>query len=299
MPLLNLSKKTHAHIATKLAVKANKITTTQGALMKKFSLFQVPFLSFYSKEVYRDAAFNWKGVGLGYLFLLLVTCLVPQLIDMQSKFAAFMKNETPNIIGQIPEVIFTEGVASTQTSQPYIIKDLKTGKPFFVIDTTGTITNLDKTDGALGLLTKNEIIVKKSNVETRTFNFKDIKHYALNQTEISKWVDTLIKYAMLALSPFILIGSFVSKIIQVLIYGLVGMLFASICKTKLSYDALLRLSVVAISPGMVLNAFLQLTHTPVDQAGLLLFAMTMVYLFIGVQACTTTTTPTPDNILNT
>lgn len=265
--------------------------------MKKYSLFQVPFLSFYVKDVYRDAAFNWKGVGLGYLFLLLVACLVPQLIDMQAKFSAFMKNETPNIIGQIPEVIITEGIASTQTNQPYIIKDLKTGKPFFVIDTTGTITNLDKTDGAIGLLTKNEIIVKKSNVETRTFNFKDIKHYALNQTEVSKWIDALIKYAMLVLSPFILIGLFVSKIIQVLIYGLVGMLFAAICKTKLSYDALLRLSVVAISPGMVLNALLQLTHTPVDQAGLLLFAMTMIYLFIGVQACASTAS-TPDNVLD-
>jgi hypothetical protein len=257
--------------------------------MKKFSLFQIPLLSFYSKELYRDAAFNWKGAALGYLFLLVLVCLVPQLLQMQNEFSIYMKTEAPAIVEQIPEIIFTEGVASTGVNQPYIIRDLKTGKPFFVIDTTGAITKLDDADGAVGLLTKNEIIVKKSELETRSFSFKEVKHYALNQPEVSKWVDVFVKYTMLVLSPFMLIGSFIMKIILVLIYGLIGMIFAAICKTKLSYDALLRLSVVAITPGMIVNAILQLTQTPVDRPGLLLFATAMIYLFVGVQACSTVT----------
>jgi Protein of unknown function (DUF1189) len=264
--------------------------------MQKFSLFQIPLLSFYSKDLYRDAAFNWKGVGFGYLFLLVLGCLIPQALQSHYELSAYMKKEAPAIVSQVPDVIFVEGVASTQATQPYIIKNIKTGKPFFIIDTTGTITNLDQTDGAIGLLTKSEVIVKKSAVETRTFSLKEIKHYTLNQMEASKWIDVLSQYTIMVLSPFMLIGNFIVKIILVLIYAVIGMMFAAMLKTKLPYAALLRLSIIAITPGMVVNALLQLTKTPIDQPQLLLFATALFYLFMGVQACSTVTSePTSDS----
>lgn len=253
--------------------------------MKKYSMIDIPLMSFYSKELYRDVCFNWKGIGFGYLFLLVLICWIPQMFYMQNAFSTFIKNEAPSIMSQVPDVIFTEGVASTQAKQPYIIKDPQGDKAFFVIDTTGSITNLDDANGAIGLLTKNELIIRKDARQTRTFSFKDIKHFTLNQPQILAWSQWLSKYTMLALSPFILIGSFFGKMILMVIYGLIGMAFAAILKTKLSYETLLRLSVVAVTPSMIIGAILQASQTASGLSGLEAFAITMIYLFIGVKFC--------------
>lgn len=260
--------------------------------MKKYSIIDIPLLSFYSKELYRDICFNWKGTGIGYLFLLVIVCWIPQMFFMQHAFNAFIENEAPTIISQVPDIIFTEGAASTQAKQPYLIKDTKTQKTFFVIDTTGTITNLDKADGAIGLLTKNEIIVKKNDVETRTFSFKDIKHFALDQPQIKQWVNWLSKYTILAISPFLLIGFFVSRIISLLIYGLVGLFFSSILKAHFTYETLLRLSVVAMTPSSLIGAIMQISQTPtLNLTGLESTAITLIYLFIGIKFCAEKPTP--------
>ncbi len=42
--------------------------------MSKYSPFQIPLLSFYATDLYRDMALNKKGSGFGYLFLLLALC---------------------------------------------------------------------------------------------------------------------------------------------------------------------------------------------------------------------------------
>ena len=79
-------------------------------------------------------------------------------------------------------------------------------------------------------------------------------------------------------------ASFVYRVVQVLIYALIGMLFASILKTTLDYDALVRLSVISITPVVALNTLRRLLDVHVPMTWLISFVIAMIYLFIAVKA---------------
>jgi len=252
--------------------------------MKECFAIQVPFLSFYSKGCYRAACFDWKGTGFAYLFLLLAICWIPATVKFHIIFSDFIRKDAQAIINQIPQITVSHGIASVDAAQPYFIKAPKTQKVLVVIDTTGKINDLKNTE-ALGLITKNEAIFKKSAVETQSFNYKNIDHLVLNQQEAGKWSEIARRYVALIFYPFAVIGSFVFRIVQILIYAAIGILLASWCGSKRSYDSLLRLSTVAVTPGIIINTLLGIAQIRVPFAALWFFLIAMVYLFIGVREC--------------
>ena len=79
---------------------------------KQYSIFHIPVVSFFSKELYRDGGMHWKGVNFLYLLLLLAICLLPKTIKMYIGFANFANNEAPTIIEQIPEITINNGKVS-------------------------------------------------------------------------------------------------------------------------------------------------------------------------------------------
>ena len=137
--------------------------------MRRYSIFHVPALSFFSKKLYIDVSQNWKGVNFLYLLLLLAVCLTPTMINLHRGVSNFVDNEAPAIIDQIPEITITDGQVSIKEAQPYYIMDPDSNKPLAIIDTTGRIESLKETD-ALCLFTGNKVIMKKRNVENRTYD---------------------------------------------------------------------------------------------------------------------------------
>lgn len=267
--------------------------------MKKYSIIDIPLLSFFSKALYRDVCFNWKGAGIGYLFLLVTLCWIPQLFFWQTQINNFVHASAPNAIAQLPEIIFKSGTASTKEQKPFVLTATNSNEPLIVIDTTGATTDIDQTHGALMLITPHALIIKDDNNKTNTFTFKDFKDFTINQTKLTQWVDWLAGYALYVLTPFIIIGSFVRHLLYVLLYGLLGMIFASMFQLKLSYESLLRLSVVALTPSMIVSALMQASQTASGLNTLEAFALTALYLFIGIKFCadkidtTSTTASTP------
>lgn len=250
--------------------------------MKKYSAIQIPFLSFYSKALYREACFDWKGTGFAYLFLLLAVCWIPSMIKFDISCSNFIRNDTPEIITQIPQITFNNGIATVDAPQPYSIKDPKTQKVLLVIDTTGKVNSLKDTE-AIGLVTKSEAIFKKNAVETNTYNYKGLGQFTLNQQKITGWLEIVRKYLALTFYPFAVAGSFIFRIVQLLIYAGIGILFASLCQSKRSYESLLRLSVVAVTPCIIISMILGVAGINVPFAGFWFFLAAMIYLFIGVR----------------
>ena len=91
-----------------------------------------------------------------------------------------------------------------------------------------------------------------------------------------------VKLLALAIYPFAVFGSYVYRIVQVLIYAVIGLLFASLCKTTLSYAALIRLAVVAVTPCIIVGTILSLTDASIPRFVYLLAAL--VYLFFAVKS---------------
>ena len=250
--------------------------------MKKYSIIHVPVLSFFSKALYRDVAVHWKtGLCFAYLLLLLAICLIPTAIETNAIFSGLIENQAPAIVKQVPEITITDGKASIAEPQPYYIKAPDSDDNLAVIDTTGSITSLEDAD-AFCLLTGTELIMRKSQVQTQTFDLKEIENFVLNSELIMGWLRTIKKIFAIGIYPFLLLVSYPWTIILALIFAAIGLFFAYLCKTKLSYDALLRLTIVAITPYIIIKTILGAVGAPLPC--LLNLAVALGYLFFAVYA---------------
>lgn len=252
-------------------------------IMKKFSIIHIPFLSFFSKELYIDVGQNWKGVNFLYLLLLLAVCLIPTMINLHRGISNFVNNEAPAIVNQVPEITITDGQVSIKETQPYYIKDPDSDEPLAIIDTTGQIESLEDTD-AFFLLTGNKVIIKESKFENRTYDLSNVKAFAVDSERITGWLHIGRKFLAVVIYPFALLGSYLFRIVQALIYAAVGLLFALWCKVTLSYATLLRLAVVAMTPCLLAKTIFGIADIHLSYATLISLVITLAYLFFAVKA---------------
>ena len=253
--------------------------------MKKYSIIHLPFLSFFSKELYRDVGLCWKGVGFAYLLLLLTVCWIPTMVKIHVGFSDFINNEVPPFIEQVPDITITDGEASIQEPQPYYIKAPDSNDVIAIIDTTGTTESLEDAN-AICLLTRTNVIWRQNEFETRTVDLSNVKNFVLDSDRIMGWLHIAEKFLVIVMYPFALLGSYLYRIVQALIYAAVGLLFASWCKVSLSYAALLRLAIVAVTPCIIVGTVLGLVATSLPWY--LYPAAALAYLFFGVWACSQT-----------
>lgn len=254
-------------------------------IMKKFSIIHIPVLSFFSKDFYREVGLQWKGICFAYLLLLLAICWIPGMVKIHLGFSNFIDNEAPAFIDQVPEITITDGRVSIEEPQPYYIKIPDTNDILAVIDTTGTINSLEDAN-SLCLLTKTGFIWRQGEFETRTFDLSQVKNFTLSGDSIMKFLHITKKLLVIILYPFVLLSSYVYRIIQALIFAAIGLLFASLSKVSLSYGALLRLAVVAMTPCMIIKTAFGLAgvHLPCG-VGLVYLLVALAYLYFGVYAC--------------
>ena len=124
-----------------------------------------------------------------------------------------------------------------------------------VIDTTGEYTSL-KEAKSIVLVTQDEIITQNSKYETRSFSFQAFDDLDIDNQAINDFLQLVKQYFAIAIFPFALIGLYLSRVIQVLIYGVIGVIIARIAQIQLNYAIALRLASVAITPVLLLEAIL-------------------------------------------
>lgn len=259
--------------------------------MKRFSIIHLPLFSFFSEELYQDVGLNWKGVGFGYLFLLLAICTAPKMFTIHKGLSDFIDEQSPKFVNQVPKITIEKGEVYIEEQQPYYITAPDSNKVFAVIDTTGQIQSLDNSDAFI-LLTKNKLLSRQSETEVRTYDLTKVKHFILEQSTLTKWLAITKKVLVPALYPFVLAGSFTFRIIQSLIYAAIGLIFANWCKTKLSYPALIRLAVTAVTPVIIVRTIFECASINIPMANLWFFLAAMIYLFYGVKVCSQINKPT-------
>ena len=249
--------------------------------MRRYSLFHVPAWSFFSKGLYIDIGLYWKGLNFLYLLGLLAVCWLPTMIKAHSGLADFIDNDAAAVVNQVPEITITDGVVSIEETQPYYIRKLDSNEPLAIIDTTGQIESLEGTD-AFCLLTSNKLITKKSEVESSVYDLSELKAFSVDSERISGWSHIVRNFLIVVMYPFAVLGSYVYRIVQVLIYAAIGLLFASLCKTTISYAALIRLAVAAVTPCIIVGTILGLVGSSIPSFLYLLAAL--AYLFFAVKS---------------
>ena len=196
--------------------------------------------AFYSRELYRDAARKWKGVGFLFIFFLLVLAWIPTVVEMHLDFSDFMLEHFPEIVSQVPRITIEDGEVSTDVPTPHEIRDPETGVLFAVIDLTGEINSLEETEARL-LLTKTHLHMQQSDrPETRIYGLEGVKEFTLTQEDIASWGELARQWLVVVFYLFAVLFSFVYRVLQALLYAGIGMLMARSAKMELTYDAMVR-----------------------------------------------------------
>ena len=251
--------------------------------MKRYSILHAFVLSFFSQSFYRDVGQNWRGTGLLYMLILLVIVWIPTMIKMQIGFSTFVQQEAPPITQQIPRITIKNGEVSTDVASPYYIKDQQ-GNPIAIIDTTADYHNLDETPAAV-VLTRTKLFFRNERRgETRSYDLSNVESFELDRPRAEGWLQTAKGLLVPVLFPIVLIGTFIFRGIQILIYAAIGLLFAKMLDTSLSYKTLMRLAAVALTPVLLLNLVLEFLPFSIPVWWLFGTLIGLAYLFLAVKS---------------
>jgi len=256
--------------------------------MKRYSYLHALVLSFFSKSFYQDLGRNWKGTGLLYLFILVLVVWIPTMIKMQVGLSRFVAQEAPQVTQQIPRITIKNGQASTDVQTPYFIKDEK-GQPIAIIDMTGEYENLDNTPASL-LLTKTKLVTRNQR-KTTIYDLQPVGSFEMDRESVENWLPTLKRWFVPVLFPIVIIGTFVFRAIQILLYAAIGLLFAKLVNTSLSYQTLMRLAAVALTPVLLLNLLFEFLPFSIPFWWVWGTIIGLAYLFLAVKSNAESTPP--------
>jgi hypothetical protein len=250
--------------------------------MRRYSIFHPLVLSFFSKSLYRDVGRNWRGTGLLYLLVVLTLVWIPTMIKGHLDMSRWVDGDSKEITKQIPAITISNGQVSTDVTTPHFIKDPKTGMDIAIIDTTGEYETLENTDAKL-LLTKSKLVVSRSAGRTETHDLSGVQSFYVDRSMVESWLVTAKHWLFLVLYPLALLFSFIIRAIQILIYALIGLLFARILHTNLDFKTLMRLAAIAITPVLILNLLFEFLPVGIPWWFLLGIIIALAYLFFAVK----------------
>lgn len=212
---------------------------------------------FASKAVWRDVVQNWRGIGLFYLLALLALTWLIISLQITHAFHSFIDREIPKIINQVPTLTITNGVVAIDKPEPYILTEPSSKQPVIIIDTTGQTTT--PTGQAHALLTRNTLIIRQNDNELRTYDLSKVASFRLDPTILTRWVKMIRTWFFPIIFISALLFTFVWRIILLLLGAAIGMIFVSAFRARLSFAATMRLSAIAMTPGILLSTLLMLT----------------------------------------
>lgn len=251
--------------------------------MQRYNILQAIFMSFYSKDLYRDVAKNWNGKTFVYLLFLVALSWVAFTIKMQLGLNEVYQKDTDKVVTQIPVLTIKDGKITTPENRPYFIKNPDTNETIAIIDTSGTYKTLS--DAKTGILvTPSEVITQPNANETKINHVPNNLNLTINPTTINGYIHAMLPFAWIFLFIFFTFASFIYRIIQALIYAIIGKIICAIVFAPLRYSELLQIAVVAVTPAIVLSAVLDFWIVKFPHHLLLYFILAMIYLTFGILA---------------
>lgn len=229
--------------------------------------------SIYSPEVYSTVLTKSFKSSLGYFLLLIlfltiirITFLIkPLLLDAPVQLMEFLQ-EMVDCYPKDLEVKITNGQVSINAEEPYLISYCEGGAYLAVIDTKTPFSS-EKYDlyKVAAWMTKDSIIYKQSEVETRTYSLAQVKDFKLNQQVLNSFYQKFSPYLKFV-GPILLILSFLGiylsynlRLIQLFVVAALILVFGKIFKQNLGFWQSYKLGLYAITLGLIVDLVVSLT----------------------------------------
>lgn len=248
---------------------------------KKYSILHLPLMAFFSKRLYRDVGWSWKGANLAYLFVLLAVCWIPPTLSLRETLLQSLESNQVNLINQLPDIQITNGRVIVDQQKPYYIKKAN-GTPIAIIDTTGSMNFIDD-DNIMALLTETELIVRRGQNQFNTLDLSQVADFHINKVILNDWLQTT-KGAIAPLSYGIfLLLSYIFTVLVLFLLAIIGLIVAATAHSALRFPAILRMAAVAATPAIILLTTSAAFGIAIPGGAYI--AITTLYLFIGIKAC--------------
>jgi hypothetical protein len=259
-------------------------TISQGGnLMQQYNYLQALYLSFYSKSFYRDVARNWQGGTFLYLLMLLAISWALIIgVSIQPTLNHELKKGLERYAPQFPLIKIDKGIVSTPENKPYYIKDPDTQETIGVIDTSGSVSWSNSIH--LFLLTKTQLYWSKNKDELRIHQIPKDLQVDIQPLAIKNQLETWGSWLWLLFFPVFLIVSYVFRIIQTLLYAIVGKVLVSCIGIPLSYGKIVLLGLVSITPAIVICTILDCFAVSFPGEWLIYLSLGLGYLFFAIWA---------------
>jgi hypothetical protein len=262
--------------------------------MKQFSFWTAGYYSFFSRRFFADVTSRWGAETFVYLLFLLAVLWIPFMFTARSAWVTFLDEDAPSLVQQIPPITIDNGRVTADVEQPHFIRNSEDGEILAIVDTTGEFTSLEGTSARL-LLTDSQLFVSKSNAETRLYDLSSVQDFYLDGPKVENWLRLLGTWGLVLLYPAAVLGSYVYRLLQALFYSIFGMMIAKALKRSLNYGSLLRVTVVAGIPAIILKTALQLLDVSFSFSWLFYFLISVGYLSFGISSTSPRSTSEEEN----
>ncbi|VVC75887.1 hypothetical protein AQUSIP_11880 [Aquicella siphonis] len=250
--------------------------------MQQYNILRAIYMSFYSRNLYRDVANNWGGKAFLYLFILVVLTSIYFTYTIQRDLNQGYQATYINIIKpQVPVITVENGKVITPENRPYFIIDPETHTNYAVIDTSGQYTSIEQAKSLI-LVTEKEVIMQSREDETKTYKVPADAKESFDPVKINDFIQKFISYLWIPIFIFMVVLAYLYRILQALLYSILGKLFALIFSVKLSYWQIVQIMMVAITPAIVLAEIHHGLRVSIAHEMLLYFLLGIVYLFYGI-----------------
>lgn len=238
------------------------------------------YLAFYSKHCYIRAAREWKGIGFGYLFVMIFISSLCIGIYVHTWTNLAIAQIEKLILPQMPTMTFKDEHLTIDKELPYLIT--VNGTTIVRFDKTAE-QPADPAEFAPLILGETEAAhYVRGTGRVKEWAYKKILSLIIDPITVTKYVKFLKTWFGLCFALVLLPLHFVYVASQTLMLGVIGRIFTSTMHFFLSYSKLVRVSVVAVTPGVVLGTLLIVTNQFFALWIGIYGIMAAIYLFYGV-----------------
>ncbi len=244
-------------------------------------MLSVPFFAFFSKKAYREVGKNWRGVNLGYLFLLLAVCCLPPALIWRNHLIQSLESNQTHLLNQLPDIQISNGQVIVDQHQPYYITR-KDGTPAVIIDTTGSM-NYIADPHVVALLMESSLIVRSGKNTFNTIDLSGVTDFHLTKNIAAGWIQ-MTHDALVPLSyGLLLLLSYIFAVIVMVLAAVFGLILAKVMHGTMRFTSALRIATVAATPSIIF-----ITISAALGVGISLgihLAVTLIYLVAGIKVC--------------
>lgn len=261
--------------------------------MRRFGRLKALVLSCYSRDLYKDVAANWKGIGALYVLLLLSLTWIPSAVRWHRALGDYVGTSGRELARQLPIVTVRNGEMRATPGGRHEIKDPNTAEMFLIVDDTIDRVPENITQQTMVLTRREFGIINPQRNERRIHQLGPGVAFELTPAKAERFLGGLPVLVAPLMYVACVAGSFVFRLLQVLLYGQIGLFFARRLKAALDDKAAMRIAAVAITPVILIRT--AVWFLPAEPAWYVRWpiglAISMAFLWFGVKAAAESTAP--------